>query len=287
MEWIIGFIILWVLSAIFGGSKDDSDTTSKTSKTSSNNTSFRNKPVDLTPSKRGVDSKKNFTKKTIQELAKKHPHLNKAQPSKKSYKQTLEHENKTGINDLLNQIDSENEITKLIKDDWKSIIKILATNNITNLYHFTDQENIQSIKTMGGLYSWKELEVLGVHIPAQGGNDLSKRLDTYKKLENYVRLSFAENTPMLYVAQKDGRIRNPILLKINPIVILLKDTLYSDGNAIANNAQIGSGVSDFKKINFNLIQKGQWEGDEEKHYWQAEVMVKKFIPLKYIKNLPS
>jgi hypothetical protein len=282
LEWIIGLIILWILSAIFGGSKDESDTTSNTS----SKTSVHHKPIAPPDPEITIDSQQ-FTQKNFQELAKKHPHPNKGQPSKKLYKQTPEQKTKTDINDLLNQIDSENEISNLLKNDWKSIVKILVEHKITNLYHFTDQDNIQSIKKMGGLYSWKELEGLSVNIPAQGGNDLSKRLDTYKQLENYVRLSFVEKTPMLYLAQQDCRIRTPILLKIDPIVTLLKDTLYSDGNAIANKAQIGGGVNDFEKINFNIFQKGRWKGDEEKHYWQAEIMVKKFIPLKFIKNLPA
>lgn len=283
MEWIIGLVILWVLGAVFGGSKDDSDTTSNTS--SKNSVCL--KPVDFPHPKIKEESKKKITQKNIQELGKKHPPLYQGLPTKKSCKQEAELEDKREIDDLLNQIDSENEIKNLLKDDWKSIVNILAENNITNLYHFTDQDNIQSIKKMGGLFSWKELDTLSVRIPAQGGNDLSKRLDTYKKLENYVRLSFVENTPMLYLAQKDGRVRNPILLKINPVVILLKDTLYSDGNAISNKAQIGSSVNDFEKINFNILQKDRWENDEEKHYWQAEVMVKTIIPLRYINNLPS
>ena len=284
MEWIIGFIILWILSAIFGGSKDDSST--KEAKFSK--TSVRNKPIPTPPcTEINKNSQQQYSPTKPQELAKKHPHLNKGQPQKKIHKQIPREKGQIEINELFDLIDSENKVKNLLKKDWKSIADTLAATKINNLYHFTDMANIQSIKKMGGLYSWKELERLGVNIPAQGGNDLSKRLDNHKKIEDYVRLSFVKNTPMLYLAQRDGRISNSILLKIDPVVILLKDTLYSDGNAIANNAQIGNSVNDFKKIKFHILQKTRWEGDEEKHYWQAEVMVKKFVPLKFIKNLPA
>lgn len=39
---------------------------------------------------------------------------------------------------------------------------------ITKLYHFTDRDNLDSIVTNGGLYSWADCEAKGINIPKPG-----------------------------------------------------------------------------------------------------------------------
>jgi len=187
----------------------------------------------------------------------------------------------------LNQQESPDcdDISSKYKEDWLEIKRIVQQNNITKLYHFTDRANLQSIRERGGLFSWQDLENMNVKIPAQGGNDLSKQLDLNRCLQSYVRLSFVANPPMLYFAKKDGRILNPVILEIDPTVIFFKNTLYSDSNATSNKANTGGDLSSFKKIKFEILKQVRWDGEEEKHYWQAEIMVKNNIPITLIKNL--
>ena len=146
-------------------------------------------------------------------------------------------------------------------------------------------EDLTMIKKHGGLYSWEHCLTNKIHIPRPGGNQLSRALDTERGLSNYVRLSFVRDTPMLHVAQSDGRIRRPQLLEIDVRVAFEQNTLFSDGNATARKTMVGSELEDFQRIRFDILRKTTWTNEDEKFYWQAEVLVKRHIPLQYIRNL--
>ena len=171
------------------------------------------------------------------------------------------------------------------KKEWRQIQKTLEAENIKVLYHFTDQANLPSIFCGGGLYSWSHCEKNGIRIAQPGGSQASRCLDRRKGLEDYVRLSFVRKPPMYYVAKRDGRIQNPVILEVKAEVILWEQTKFSDGNAIANRAAIGRTLEDFRQIRFDILRKPDWSTEYEKHYWQAEVLVKNHIPLRYISNL--
>jgi len=164
-------------------------------------------------------------------------------------------------------------------------LDLLNQKDITCFYHFTDKANIQSITTHGGLYSWFECGRRGINIPVQGGSDLSIKLDSRHNLQDYVRLSFNKRHPMLYIAKRDGRIKNHVFLEISPKVILLEGTQFSDENATANSAIIGSDIRSLNNIDFKLAKSGRWQDETEKRCIQAEVLIKTHIPLKYITNI--
>lgn len=113
------------------------------------------------------------------------------------------------------------------------------TNNYNfELFHFTAPENLASIRQYG-LLSWQELERRNIsHIPAS--STLSRNLDSRVGLEDYVRLSKSQNHPMFEAAIYYGRIRRLVWLKINPNVIDLPSTLFSDDNATSNRATINN-----------------------------------------------
>lgn len=92
---------------------------------------------------------------------------------------------------------------------------------------------------------------------------------------------------MMYVAMNEGRISNPVLLEIDLQVIYWKDSKYADRNATKNGAQVGNGIDDFKAIHFSAVKaKKHFDlDDDEQKFYQAEVLVKNFIPLEYIKNI--
>lgn len=174
-----------------------------------------------------------------------------------------------------------------IKNNWQEYKQILERENINYLYHFTDRDNLESIIKNGGLFSWADCKVKGICIPKPGGSDASRSLDERDGLQNYVRLSFVTQHPMMYVAMKDGRISNPILLKIDPKVIWQEGTMYADRNATKNGAKVGDDLNAFKEIHFYSVKaKKHFDLDEdEQQFFQAEVLVKTFIPLKYITNI--
>ena len=175
------------------------------------------------------------------------------------------------------------------KSNWQEFKAVLDEHNITKLYHFTDRDNLESIIKNGGLYSWMDCERKGIKIAKPGGGSLSRQLDSSRNLEDYVRVSFTTQHPMMYVAMKDGRISNPVILEIDPEIIYWKDTLYSNMNATIHRVKpnIGKTISDFKQIHFQSVKVRKHFDlpEEEQPYFQAEVLVKNFIPLEYIKNI--
>ena len=173
------------------------------------------------------------------------------------------------------------------KTNWQDYQTIIEQQGITKLYHFTDRDNLQSIIQNGGLYSWADCEEKGIVIVKPGGSDGSRSLDARDGLQHYVRVSFVTQHPMMYVAMNEGRISNPVLLEIDPQVIFWKDSKYADRNATKNGARVGGDVEDFKAIHFSAVKalKHFDLDDDEQKFYQAEVLVKNFIPLEYIRNI--
>ena len=92
---------------------------------------------------------------------------------------------------------------------------------------------------------------------------------------------------MMYRALKDRRILNPVILEINPDVMLLETTQFSDMNATSNNCNVGSTFQYLKKVNFSIAKNGKYLelADHQKPYCQAEILVYSHIPLNYILNI--
>ncbi len=175
------------------------------------------------------------------------------------------------------------------KSNWLEFKAVLDEHKIVKLYHFTDRDNLESIIKNGGLYSWMDCERKGIKINKPGGSPVSRQLDSGRNLEDYVRVSFTTQHPMMYVAMKDGRISNPVILEIDPEVIYWNETLYANLNAAKHTIKpiIGPTLSDFKQIHFQSVKVRKHFDlpEEEQPYFQAEVLVKNFIPLEYIKNI--
>ncbi len=175
------------------------------------------------------------------------------------------------------------------KTNWQEFKTVLDEHGITKLYHFTDRDNLESIIKNGGLYSWMDCDRKGIKISKPGGSTASRQLDSSRNLEDYVRVSFTTQHPMMYVAMKDGRITNPVILEIDPEVIFWNETLYANLNAARYSIKpnIGPTLTDFKKIHFQAVKARKHFdlSEEEQPYFQAEVLIKSFIPLEYIKNI--
>lgn len=175
------------------------------------------------------------------------------------------------------------------KDSSKDFAIALAQNGIKKLYHFTDRDNLPMIIQNGGLYSWADCEEKGIKIPKPGGGQLSRDLDCRNNLQHYVRVCFTQQHPMMYVAMNDGRISNPVILEIDPEVVEWKETKFADRNATKTGANVGASLDDLKRIHFSSVKaKNHFDlDDDEQTFFQAEVLVKNFIPLKYITNISN
>ena len=173
------------------------------------------------------------------------------------------------------------------KSNWQEYKAVLDEHKIVKLYHFTDRDNLESIIRNGGLYSWGDCEDKGISIAKPGGGLLSRDLDRRDGLQHYVRVSFTTQHPMMFVAMQDGRQSNPVILEIDPEVVYWKDSKYANMNATKSGANKGGTLDDFKQIHFQSIKVRKHFDlpEEEQPYFQAEVLVKNFIPLEYIKNI--
>lgn len=174
------------------------------------------------------------------------------------------------------------------KINWQSFLNVILKQNINYLYHFTDTSNLESIKKHGALCSWYFCEINGITINRPGGNSISRELDKRKNLENFVRLSFVEQHPMKFVAQKEGRINNPLTLKCDSEIILLKHSLFSNCNANKREAIINDSLELFEELRFDIFGKRYFDLNNDsnlKSLYQAEVLVAEYIPNRYILNL--
>lgn len=176
------------------------------------------------------------------------------------------------------------------RSDWEEFKQILDQHHIKRLYHFTDRDNLESIIRHGGLYAWKDCEERGITIAKPGGGgqgSLSWSIDQRDGLEHYVRLSFTPQHPMQYVAMSEGRISNPVTLEIDLEVVYDEATRYADRNATRNGANVGDTLADFRRIHFQTVKaRNHFDLDaDEQPFYQAEVLVKGFVPLKYITNI--
>ena len=169
------------------------------------------------------------------------------------------------------------------KINWKEFKSILNNNGIACLYHFTHKLNIPSIKEHGGLYSWYYCESHGIQIPHPAVPRKSWQLDRRRNLQDYVRLFFCDYPPMSV-----ERLSNTERLEVDPSVIYWETTKFSHINATDTDAIIGETLECFQNIRFDIVlarNDGLYHGDWWMKFRQAEVLVKKFIPLRLIKNL--
>lgn len=172
------------------------------------------------------------------------------------------------------------------KFNWRDFQKILQKNNISAIYHFTDHSNVKSIKDNGGLYSWHYCDRNNIAIPMPGNSPLGRSLDLEYGLEDYVRLSFIRDHPMKHIALKEGRISKALTLKVSIEVCYFQNTIFSDMNAADRKHAIGDSVDFLNSLRFDLFSKKYFDLDpiEGKQY-QAEILVKTWIPVEYITNI--
>lgn len=177
----------------------------------------------------------------------------------------------------------EQELRDKYKSDAKEIVAYYKANGISQFYHYTDRRNLNSILQNNGLFSLREMNNRGI--------DYHQGSETYE-LPNYVRLSYTQNHPLLYISKKEGRIRQEKTLNIDLGVAELKQTKFTNVNAARTSTYPTVEVGDDLKfirdnVKINIVrQRNHFDlSQDEKPYYQAEIMVKDYLSLEYIKNL--
>lgn len=172
------------------------------------------------------------------------------------------------------------------KSNKNEIRNYLESNGIKYLYHFTEKQKIESIIKYGGLFSYKRAFDESIAMPVREDMALTRDIDAKMGLEDYVRTSFCSRLPKIKERQAEGA--ELVLLKIDIDVALFESTLFTDMEATKVNMKFGDKFEDLKKVNLKATQKEN-SNPEDDDYWQrqAEVLIKGFIPLKYITNVKT
>lgn len=173
----------------------------------------------------------------------------------------------------------------LYKCNVESYKNFLTENEIVRLYHFSNRQNLESIK-IHGICSISEMIRLGIS-SKYSSSDGSRVIDSRKQLSEYVHLSYERNTPMLYIALAEGRLYDYVIFEITPDVIFYKETKYSNVNAASNEAVISSDINFFLSLPFNSFHNKKYSclSEQSKQNYQAEVLVKNNILTNQILNL--
>lgn len=176
-------------------------------------------------------------------------------------------------------------------EDWIRVCKLLDSKGIKRLYHFTDKENISSIRESGGLLSWRILEERGIKVRRPGGDLVSHMIDHAIYTDKYVHLCFSKNQYSLEAAIKSGRIKDPVILEISLDALRGGEPVFSNQNSAStcNDAFFSSGVAALSHIHIDTaIREDIYEIPfDERRFHQAEVLVQNRIPLSYIVNIDS
>lgn len=198
--------------------------------------------------------------------------------------QTLSTEKQTALS--TRQVDAISPPAFQRKKYWRAFCEVIRRRHVESLYHFTDSRNLASIIEHGGLFSWQQCKKRGIKVAAPGGDGDARLRDRRKDLGDYVRLSFRADHPMRHAAERDRRILKVEFLKIDPSVIYLRPTLFSNMNANSAGVRVGGDLEAFKQTKFDLATGSRrWYTQAEKNFSQAEVLVKGHVPLDVIEIL--
>jgi len=169
---------------------------------------------------------------------------------------------------------------------------ILKKYKFDGVWHFTDRSNLELIEKHQGLLSFGEMERRKIKIPVPGGNQWSRDADKINGVHEYVHLAFVDDHPMLFLAKQEGRILNPIWLKIDSS-ILLQDGVQFCSEVSNKKGAIIFGVDKARKrIDFDvLFTRMDWRNPDIQARRQAaiksEILVPKIVPIGKILSIKN
>lgn len=161
--------------------------------------------------------------------------------------------------------------------------KVLEANGITTLYHFTARPNWDKIKGTG-LLSQRRLIEKNI-APMYASSENSRTMDAGLNLDDYVRLSFTRNHPMMWIAKNEVPPGTEFLvIPISLDVILLEGVRFSDVNAVRTKTPPYAQIKDTPNhLRFDVLRQPKQFNlpAEVKPYYQAEVLVPRQVPYEY------
>ena len=167
--------------------------------------------------------------------------------------------------------------------------ELIGKYGIKQLYHFTDERNIPSIKEHG-LLSWKAAQRLGIEVTAPGGNDWSHEVDDKLGLDEYVHLCMIGEHPMEYLARAEGRIGETVFLHLDPSVLEMDGVIFSPGVANKSGVPLLRVAEAVDQMDLDVVYRWlDWRDPEINRRRQEarkyEVLVPDCVPTNLIRNL--
>ena len=163
---------------------------------------------------------------------------------------------------------------------------IIEKYNIDGIWHFTDRLNLKSIEEHGGLLPLKMLNDKGINIPVPGGNQWSQDADKHKGVDKYVHLCFLCNHPMQFTAVQEGRIKDPIWLKVDVSVMLAPEVKFTSEVSNKSGAQLFNHSEAVNEIDFKILLPPfvDWRGRPDIHEKRnaaekSEILIPEIVPI--------
>lgn len=168
--------------------------------------------------------------------------------------------------------------------EYREMQKLLNTNGVDEVYHFTSIDNLPSIINEEGLLSINKLREKGLENSINyGGNILSRNLNGSRRTLDYIKLSFRKKLPMAYYVEREKHL---VFLIIDPDIILLDGVILTSENSTATDCRRGSGLSGLSLIDFISIKEElAWQDPIKRRNIQAEICVPDRIGLDKIKKI--
>jgi hypothetical protein len=179
-------------------------------------------------------------------------------------------------------------------------VEHLEEKGITNLWHFTAMDNLNSIKHLGGLYSWAVLDTLDVPVEKLA-TEQSRKADSYFGRQYEVRLSFVQNSWFFHRARNQNR-TNIVWLRFALDALTIGEVKYSLGNAAkAKNLAVDLTLAGIdlqllkqftpqkgnhsKRLNYPSLYPTDMEDVDRfqqiSDAWNSEILIKHFLPLDF------
>lgn len=148
----------------------------------------------------------------------------------------------------------------------------------------TDIHNLTSILTYG-LLSHNEAHQLDLV-----ATDISNQSVQYRRgcrqigdipLHSYVCLYFSPRNPMLYVRREHQD--EIVFIGVNPNVLLLENTIFSDGNAASESTSFYRGTPLLDELPWDIINAAYWKNHQDgKRIKCAEILVHPKVDVQYL-----
>lgn len=173
-----------------------------------------------------------------------------------------------------------------------TIDEFLERADLNYLYHFTDEENLPSIRKHG-LLPYADLQSRRIQIPKPGGNEWSHDADKRRGLDHFVHLCLKDDHPMEYQATQGGHLGTTRFLRVSCAVLRLDDLRGCATVANKSDAEIFPLENAFDAIDLEVLFEMPWQQVRAdaallKRYNEAkkaEILVPSCIPPELLLNL--